>query len=112
MGKGLREFARIGGFDRRARNHAMFLGIRHTLGVIGVGLALLLGGMGMLITFVPGAEAKWFGVAEWDASTMHIGSPSFDNRDGRFTRRFSKAMLAPFTSSSRYIPSESPRDLP
>jgi hypothetical protein len=36
---------------------------RHALAWIGIGIALWLGGLGMFISFYPGAEAEWFGTA-------------------------------------------------
>jgi hypothetical protein len=37
--------------------------MREEVAVAGIGLALLLGALGQVITFVPGAEMKWFAVA-------------------------------------------------
>jgi hypothetical protein len=37
--------------------------MREGIAGIGIGFALLLGALGQIITFVPGAEMGWFGVA-------------------------------------------------
>jgi hypothetical protein len=42
--------------------------VRDVIGRVGVGLAVLLGLLGLAITFVPGAQAGWFGVAAGSAA--------------------------------------------
>lgn len=54
----------------------MFPETRDTTSRIGVGLALLLGLLGSLITFVPGGEAGWFGMAAVPAA-LGLLSPSW-----------------------------------
>lgn len=51
--------------------------VRHALGRIGVGIALWLGGLGLFITFYPGAETWWFGTA---AGAAAVGSLSPSGR--------------------------------
>lgn len=41
----------------------MYPEARHAVARTGIGAALWLGGLGLFITFVPGAEAEWFGAA-------------------------------------------------
>lgn len=49
--------------------------MRAVIAQVGVGFALLLGLLGQVITFVPGASAGWFGVAACGAAVGLI-SPS------------------------------------
>ena len=49
---------------------------RHALARIGVGFALWLGGLGLFISFYPGAEAGWFGMAA-GAAAIGLLSPSW-----------------------------------
>lgn len=48
---------------------------RHTLARVGVGVALWLGGLGLFVSFYPGAEAGWFGTAA-GAAVAGLLSPS------------------------------------
>src|SRR5438552_2669068 len=54
----------------------MFPKTRDAIAQVGIGFALLSGMLGMFITFVPGAEAEWFGVAAASAA-VGIVSPSW-----------------------------------
>jgi hypothetical protein len=53
-------------------------GVREAVARGGIGLALLLGGLGMFITFYPGSAAHWFGVT---AALAVIGLLSPNRRD-------------------------------
>jgi len=52
---------------------------RRTVGRIGIGIALLLGALGLIITFYPGAEAKYFGTAA-GAAALGLLSPGWPTR--------------------------------
>jgi len=57
----------------------MYPKARNTIALLGIGFALWLGLMGLFISFVPGADAEWFGIAAIFA-TFGLLSPSWRSR--------------------------------
>jgi hypothetical protein len=49
---------------------------RDAIARLGIGFAFLVGGLGLVISFVPGAEVGWFGVAA-GAAALGLLSPSW-----------------------------------
>jgi hypothetical protein len=54
----------------------MYPRTRDAIARVGVGFALWVGGLGLFISFVPGAEADWFGVAA-GAAALGLLAPSW-----------------------------------